>query len=79
MLPEEMLREDDRDAFGTFNMGAGFAAYVAPEDTARCLDCAAENGYEAWRGGKVCKEGDRKAVVIEPVDVVFEGDTLRVR
>jgi phosphoribosylformylglycinamidine cyclo-ligase len=36
-------------------------------------------GYDAWVGGHVRKQGDRKAVVIEPLDITFEGDTLQVR
>jgi phosphoribosylformylglycinamidine cyclo-ligase len=67
------------EAYATFNMGAGFAAYVAPTDTARCLELAGQVGLSAWRGGRVCREGSRKAVVIEPLGIAFEGDTLQVR
>jgi phosphoribosylformylglycinamidine cyclo-ligase len=70
---------EPREAYATFNMGAGFAVYVRPEDADATLSAARATGYKAWVGGHVRKQGDRKAVVIEPLDITFEGDTLRVR
>jgi len=70
---------DLREAYATFNMGAGFAAYVDPSDVPACLRLAAENGYAAWLGGSVRKEGNRKAVEILPLGLTFEGSTLGVR
>jgi phosphoribosylformylglycinamidine cyclo-ligase len=70
---------DNREAYGTFNMGAGFAVYVAPQDASRCLEVAAANGYRAWKAGRVCDEGGRKAVVIEPLGLEYGADTLSIR
>ena len=70
---------DARDAYGTFNMGAGWAVYVAPGDVARVLACAKAGGYDAWQAGRVCEEAARKAVVLEPLGVEYEGDTLKIR
>jgi phosphoribosylformylglycinamidine cyclo-ligase len=67
------------EAYATFNMGAGFAVYVARADTAKCLALARQVGLTAWRGGSVVKDGARKAVVIEPLGITYEGDTLKVR
>ena len=70
---------DVREAYATFNMGAGFAVYVDPADAARCVKLAQQSGYEAWIGGVVLKQGERKAVeLIEPA-ITFEGETLQVR
>jgi|UniRef100_UPI004049D1DF phosphoribosylformylglycinamidine cyclo-ligase len=69
----------EREMYATFNMGVGFAAYVAPENEAAVLAAATESGYEAWIAGKVKKEGDRKAVEIPSLNLTFEGDTLQVR
>ena len=33
----------------------------------------------AWIAGQVKKEGGRKAVVIPPLDLTYEGDTLHLR
>lgn len=70
---------DDKEAYGTFNMGAGFAVYVAPEDAAQCLAVASAKGYRAWQAGRVCAEDGRKAVVLEPLGVRYEADTLSIR
>lgn len=70
---------DLREAYATFNMGAGFAVYVSPAEAARCLELAEREGYRAWVGGQVRKDGNRKAVEIEPLGITFEGDTLQVR
>jgi phosphoribosylformylglycinamidine cyclo-ligase len=70
---------DRREAYATFNMGAGFAAYVAPGDAERCVQLARAAGYNAWIAGGVRKQGDRKAVEIVPLGITFEGDTLQVR
>jgi phosphoribosylformylglycinamidine cyclo-ligase len=68
-----------REAYATFNMGVGFAVYVAPDDAAAALAVAKETGYDAWVAGRVKKEGTRKAVVVPSLDLVYEGDTLQVR
>ena len=70
---------DLREAYATFNMGAGFAVYVDPADATRCLMLARETGYQAWVGGTVIKQGTRKAVEIPPLGITFEGETLQVR
>lgn len=70
---------DLREAYATFNMGAGFAAYVDPADAQRCISIAQQSGYAATRAGEVRKEGSRKAVEIAPLGLVFEGETLKVR
>ncbi len=70
---------DEREAYGTFNMGIGFAAYVAAQDADRCVNLAKDAGYDAWIAGTVHKQGDRKAVEIVPLGITFEGDTLNVR
>lgn len=68
-----------REAWATFNMGAGFAVYVRPEDAEPSIALAREAGYDAWNGGAVRKQGGRKAVELVPLGVTFEGDTLQVR
>jgi len=70
---------DLREAYATFNMGAGFAVYVDPADADRCLNFARDHGYVAWRAGTVLKQGGRKAVEIPSLGITFEGETLRVR
>lgn len=70
---------DEQEMYGTFNMGAGFAVYVRPEDADRCLQIAKQAGYDAWLGGTIAREGTRKAVVLEPIGVAFEAESLNIR
>jgi len=70
---------DMREAYATFNMGVGFAAYVSPADAAHCVEIARKHGYDAWEAGRVCREGDRKAVEIEPLGLAYEGESLKLR
>jgi phosphoribosylformylglycinamidine cyclo-ligase len=70
---------EEREMYATFNMGAGFAAYVSVGDIAGCISAAKSVGIHAWVGGTVLKEGQRKAVEIEPLGLVFDGDSLAVR
>jgi phosphoribosylformylglycinamidine cyclo-ligase len=70
---------EPREAYATFNMGIGFAIYVARTDVTRCLKIAADAGYDAWEAGTVYHDGTRKAVEITPLGITFAGDTLQVR
>jgi phosphoribosylformylglycinamidine cyclo-ligase len=68
-----------REAYATFNMGIGFAVYVAPDSAAATLAAAAASGYDAWVAGRVRRDGARKAVSIPSLGLEFDGDTLQVR
>jgi len=70
---------DRREAYATFNMGVGFAAYVHPDDAHRTLLIARQQGYTAWIGGTVHRIGSRKGVDIEPLGIHFEAESLQVR
>jgi phosphoribosylformylglycinamidine cyclo-ligase len=68
-----------REAYATFNMGIGFAVYVAPAAAAAALEAARVSGYDAWLAGTVRKDGGRKAVSIPSLGLEFDADTLQVR
>ena len=68
-----------REAYATFNMGIGFAVYVAQPAAAAALEAARATGYDAWVAGKVRADRGRKAVSIPSLGLEFEGDTLQVR
>jgi phosphoribosylformylglycinamidine cyclo-ligase len=70
---------DLREAYATFNMGVGFAAYVAPQIANEVVTVAKMAGYDAWIAGTVRKQGARKAVVVPALGIDFEGDTLQLR
>jgi phosphoribosylformylglycinamidine cyclo-ligase len=70
---------DIKEAYATFNMGAGFAAYVPPERAKETIRLAESLRYTAWQGGTVAKEGSRKAVELLPLNITYESDTLQLR
>jgi phosphoribosylformylglycinamidine cyclo-ligase len=70
---------DIREAYATFNMGAGFAVYLPRSQADACVQIATKLGYEAWIAGGVFNENGRKAVEIEPLKIAYEADTLQLR
>ena len=73
----EHAGHDAAEAYSTFNMGAGFALFVAAEDAQRSVAVAQACGVAAWVAGQV--ESGAKRLSIEPLGIVFEGDSLRLR
>jgi phosphoribosylformylglycinamidine cyclo-ligase len=70
---------DDAEAYGNFNMGAGFAVYVSPDDAEEVIRISHTAGISAWAAGRVTKRGTNKRVVIGPKNIIYEGQTLNVR
>lgn len=68
---------DDRDAYGTLNMGAGFALFVAAADSQRVVEISKSLGVAALVAGQV--EDGAKQLVIEPLNVVYGADELQLR
>jgi phosphoribosylformylglycinamidine cyclo-ligase len=64
----------DREAYTTLNMGVGFAIYCRPGSADAVVGEAAALGMSAMVAGTV-EEGPRR-VVIEPIDVVLEGEEM---
>lgn len=68
---------DQADMYSNFNMGAGYAVYVPKSEAANVIKVAKQCGLQAWDAG-VVKPG-AKQVVIQPLDIVFAGESLQVR
>jgi phosphoribosylformylglycinamidine cyclo-ligase len=68
---------DDREAYSTFNMGAGFALFVAADAAQRTVAVAQSLGIAAWVAGDVT--AGPKRLVIEPLGVEFGDDALQLR
>ena len=66
-----------RDAYGTLNMGAGFALFVARADVAAAIAIAERSGLAAWHAGDV--EAGAKSLVIEPLGLTYAGSDLHLR
>ncbi|KKQ84004.1 MAG: Phosphoribosylformylglycinamidine cyclo-ligase [Candidatus Woesebacteria bacterium GW2011_GWB1_38_8] len=69
---------DDREAFGNFNMGAGFALYVPENEADLVCQVATALGMEAIHAGHI-EASEEKKVVIEPKSLEYSGATLGVR
>lgn len=70
-------RQTAEEAYGSLNMGAGFALFVRPEDGEAAVAGAEEQGIRAWVAG-VVEDGPRQ-VVIEPLGVTLSGESLALR
>jgi phosphoribosylformylglycinamidine cyclo-ligase len=66
-----------REAYGTFNMGAGFALFVARADVAATIGVAERAGLAAWHAGDV--EAGDKRLVIEPLALEYAAAELHLR
>jgi len=73
----EHARLEAREAYGTFNMGAGFALFVAQQDTQAVLDLCQSIGTSALLAGQV--EHGPKQVVIEPLGLAYGEEDLNLR
>jgi len=74
---EKQAGIDKREAYGSLNMGAGFALYVDRADAKRVVEIAATLGVRASIAGEV--EAGARRVVIEPLGLTFAADELHVR
>jgi phosphoribosylformylglycinamidine cyclo-ligase len=74
---QALARMDDEQAYGTFNMGAGFAFFVAPADAARAQQVAEGVGRPLLPIGYVASGARR--VSIRPLGLTFDGASLQIR
>lgn len=75
-----MAREaglDSKEAYGTLNMGAGFALYVPAGEAQRCAEVCRAAGHDAWVAGQV--EAGERAVVVEPLGIRWAEGDLHLR
>ena len=74
---QQQARQDDREAYSTLNMGAGFALFVGAQDAERTVQVALAQGVGARIAGSV--EAGPKQVLIEPLGIHFSPDDLQLR
>ena len=68
---------DDREAYSTLNMGAGFALFVDARDAHKTVDAAHACGIDALVAGRV--ESGAKQLIVEPLGIRFGDDDLQLR
>lgn len=74
---QQQAAMDDAEAYGTLNMGAGFALFVPAAQAERAAAIAREAGVAAWVAGEVL--AGPKRLDIEPLGVQFSGEDLQLR
>jgi phosphoribosylformylglycinamidine cyclo-ligase len=74
---QQQAGQDDREAYSTFNMGAGFALFVPVAQARRTVEVAQKLGVAALVAGQV--ETGPKQLLIEPLNVRFGTDDLQLR
>jgi len=74
---QQHAHQDDKEAYSTLNMGAGFALFVRAEDAQRTVDVARAQGVPAIVAGQI--EVGPKRLVIEPLNIEFGDDALQLR
>jgi phosphoribosylformylglycinamidine cyclo-ligase len=65
------------EAYGTFNMGAGYALYVPAGFTERAVAVGASAGFPLLVAGRV--EDGPRSVVVSPLGLSFSGESLAIR
>jgi len=73
----ELAKIADKEAYGNFNMGAGYAIFVPEKDVVQVLKLAESHNIKAYNYG-IVEEGEKK-VIIEPKNITFEKESLQVR
>ncbi len=68
---------DAREAYGTLNMGAGFALFVDAKAASQVVAHARACGIEAWVAGQV--EAGAKQLIVEPLGIAWGDDELQLR
>jgi len=74
---QDKAKLDSAEAYGSLNMGAGFALFMPSSDAPRALSLARQHGIKAYLVGRV--EAGVKQVIIEPLEVTFKGESLDLR
>jgi phosphoribosylformylglycinamidine cyclo-ligase len=74
---QQHAQQSDHEAYGTLNMGAGFALFVSADQAQRTLEVAREQGVQATLAGVV--EAGEKELLIEALGLRFAGEDLQLR
>ena len=68
---------DAAEAYGTLNMGAGFALFLPAAQAGAAMAVAERCGVPAWVAGAV--EAGPKQLIVEPLSLTFDADALSLR
>lgn len=85
-LLEQLQRQNNleyhaalREAYAIFNMGAGFAIYAPEKEAVKIIQIAESFKMKAFYAGYIEKSEKEKKVIIEPLNMVFKEQDLKIR
>ncbi len=70
-------RMDLREAYGSLNMGAGFALFLPESAVKDAVKISERQGFQAIAAGRV--EAGPKQVLIDPLGIEYAGESLNLR
>jgi phosphoribosylformylglycinamidine cyclo-ligase len=74
---QQQAQMDDHEAYGTLNMGAGFALFLSAAQAQRSVEVLRGQGFTATLAGAV--EAGNKELLIEPLGLRYAADELQLR
>lgn len=74
---QEKSESNDKDMYGNFNMGAGFAIYLPAKQVEKAQEIAKQHNLKSWNAGIV--QAGPKQVIIKPKNITFADKTLDLR
>lgn len=75
---QKLSGADDKEMYGNFNMGAGFAIFLPPGDAPKVVEIAKKQNLKAWALGAV-EKGPKEVIFANALNIRFEADSLGVR
>lgn len=73
----EQSGNDTKEMYENYNMGAGYAVYLPVADAKKAQEVVSQCGLKSWIAGSV--DRGPKKVVIKPLSITYEGESLGVR
>lgn len=67
----------DYEMYQTYNMGQDYAIFLPKEEMEKALEIVQKNGFEGLDAGYI-EAGERK-VTIKPKNIIFRGESLKIR
>lgn len=77
LFMQEHAGLSDYEMYDEFNMGQDYALFLPEKDITKAQKIVKKNGFESLDAGYV-EKGERQ-VVIKPKDILYKGETLKVR
>ncbi|MDD5416101.1 MAG: AIR synthase-related protein [Candidatus Daviesbacteria bacterium] len=82
---QQQSESSDKDMYGNFNMGVGFAIYLPAQQVEKAKEIAKQHNLKSWNAG-IIQTGPKQVVIrqascsaIKPKNITFQAETLDIR